>query len=130
MSARQPKDQRQNAFSNANAAAKRLRKDMSATERRMWAALRRIEGIEGKFRRQAPLGPYVADFVHYGAKLVVEFDGPHHDTPEGRAQDQRRDQWFRTNGFRVLRIPNDDVWKDEPGVLAQIREALEASQEG
>ncbi len=126
MGARRPPGERQGDFGHANAAAKRLRADMSATERRMWAALRKLEGIEGKFRRQAPIGPYVADFVHHGAKLVVEFDGPHHDTPEGQAQDRRRDDWLRANGFRVLRIANDEVWKDEAGVLARIREAVEA----
>ena len=96
---------------------------MSATERQLWKHLRKLEGIEGRFRRQAPLGPYVADFAHHGAKLVIELDGPFHESDAARSHDADRDAWLTENGFRVLRFRNADVWADTPRVLDAIREA-------
>jgi len=99
---------------------------MSATEKHLWKYLRRLEGIEGRFRRQTPLGPYVVDFAHHGAKLVIELDGPFHDNDVARSRDADRDAWLMENGFRVLRFQNADVWADTPRVLDAIREAAAA----
>ena len=79
---------------------------MSATERRVWYHLRgrRLAGF--KFRRQHPIGPYFADFACLSASLVVEVDGEFHE-PEW---DQRKDQYLRARGFRVVRIPAS--WTD------------------
>ncbi|HWF75936.1 MAG TPA: endonuclease domain-containing protein [Caulobacteraceae bacterium] len=78
---------------------------------------RRLDGL--KFRRQVPLGPYVADFVCLRHRLVIEADGPFHDAEH----DARRDDWLRSQQFRVLRFPNTmiAVYPDE--VLERIREA-------
>ena len=78
-----------------------------------------------KFRRQVAIGPYIADFACFDARLIVELDGRPHERPEQEAHDRKRDAWLNAQGFRVLRIPNDLVLGGS-GELAldRIREAL------
>ena len=103
--------------------ARRLRKEMTAAETMLWRSLRN-RGIAAKFRRQVPLGPYVADFACVAARLVVELDGRPHDAPERRALDRCRDQWLAEQGWRVLRIPNDIVIGGGDIVIDRIKAAL------
>jgi len=92
-------------------------------ERRLWEVLRgrRLEGL--KFRRQVPIGPYVADFLCLRHRLVVEADGPLHD-PE---RDAIRDAWLAGQGFRVLRFSNSEVM-DRDRVIERIISAVEVPQ--
>jgi very-short-patch-repair endonuclease len=100
--------------------ARAFRKAPALTERRLWALLRdrRLGGV--KFRRQVPVGPYVADFLCFERRLIVEADGPLHD-PE---RDAVRDAWLTAQGFRVLRFANAAVRDDRDVVLDRILEAL------
>ena len=77
-----------------------MRRNPTGTERSLWRLLRdrRLEGL--KFRRQVPIGPFIADFACLAHKLIVEADGPVHD-PE---RDASRDDWLKSQGFRVLRF--------------------------
>ncbi len=86
----------------------------------MWRMLRdrRCEGA--KFQRQAPLGPYIVDFVCFAARLVVEIDGPSHLEEAQVRSDIARDSWLRTQAFRVLRLPNDLVIASTELALQQI----------
>jgi very-short-patch-repair endonuclease len=59
-----------------------------------------------KFRRQAPIGPYVVDFVCFAARLVVELDGDSHDEVQFD-YDERRQTWLESQGFKVLRLSGD-----------------------
>jgi very-short-patch-repair endonuclease len=97
--------------------ARALRRRATLTERTLWTLLRnrRLAGL--KFRRQVPLGPYVADFVCLAHRLIVEADGPFHDP----AHDARRDQWLRTQGFHVLRFGNKAIQDDGFSVIDQIQ---------
>lgn len=85
--------------------ARYLRTNMTETERKVWSLLRnrQIDGF--KFRRQAPLGPYVIDFLCNSARLAIEVDGPFHEDES----DQRKTDWLETHGYRVLRIPVNHV---------------------
>jgi very-short-patch-repair endonuclease len=85
---------------------RQLRGNMTDAEQLLWLHLRahRLDGQ--KFRRQQPLGPYIADFVHFGARLIVEADGGQHNES---ARDVQRDAWFEEQGFKVLRFWNDDI---------------------
>ena len=83
------------------------RRSPTIAERVLWRELRGRNVLGVKFRRQHPLGPYVADFVSLEAHLVVELDGPVHDGIEQRAHDARRDAWLREQGFAVLRFSNE-----------------------
>lgn len=87
----------------------------------MWQWLR--GGALGvRFRRQHPIGHYVLDFYCAQVRLAVEIDGAIHDGQEG--YDQYRDDWFASQGIRVLRIPDEDVREDIEAVLEMIRRAL------
>jgi len=101
--------------------ARRLRQDAPAPERVLWRLLRdrQLEGL--KFRRQLPVGRYVADFACLRHRLIIELDGPHHD--EGR--DAVRDAWLAAQGFRVLRFKNEQLGASDY-VLGAILEAVTA----
>jgi very-short-patch-repair endonuclease len=105
-------------------AARRLRVEMTDAERVLWRALRahRLRGIG--FRRQAPLGPYIADFVCHALKLVIEVDGGQHS---GSARDARRDDWMAREGYKVLRFWNNDVLGNLEGVLDRIGREIAAA---
>src|SRR5690242_13265404 len=86
--------------------ARRLRRDATDAERRLWYRLRARQIDGAKFVRQEPIGPYVADFVCREQRLVVELDGGQHATDK---RDAMRDDWLRQHGYRVLRFWNNDV---------------------
>jgi very-short-patch-repair endonuclease len=100
--------------------ARTLRRNSTATERKLWGVLRakRLDGL--KFRRQVPIGAYVVDFLCLRHRLIVEADGPFHD-PE---QDAVRDAWLRSQGFRVLRFTNSEIDASD-NVLGRILAAVE-----
>jgi very-short-patch-repair endonuclease len=97
--------------------ARALRRSMTNAERKLWFALRDRRFANYKFRRQVPIGAYVADFLCYGARLVVEVDGSQH---ADSTRDQYRDRWFKENGFRVMRFWNNEVLGNLEGVLTAI----------
>jgi very-short-patch-repair endonuclease len=101
--------------------AKRLRREMTPTERRLWAALRR-DALDGfHFRRQQVIEGYIADFYCDAAKLAIELDGGVHQ--ERWHYDESRDQEIASIGIRVLRISNDAMLEVE-AVVEHIRQAL------
>lgn len=102
--------------------ARELRAKMTDAERKLWYALRDRRFAGTKFRGQVPVGPFIADFICYPARLVIEVDGGQHAES---ARDERRDRWFAANAFRVLRFWNNEVLKNLEGVLTVILEALE-----
>ena len=75
----------------------------------------RLDGL--KFRRQVPLGSYIADFACFDPKLIIECDGGQH---ADSAYDERRDAWFSEQGFRVLRFWNGHVADDIESVVEAI----------
>ncbi|TPJ53579.1 endonuclease domain-containing protein [Mesorhizobium sp. B2-7-1] len=97
--------------------ARSMRREPTEAEDRLWRELRgrRLDDI--KFRRQVPMGRYVADFVCAEARLIVEIDGSQH--AESR-HDQERDAELKARGFRVLRFWNDDVLKELDAVCDTI----------
>lgn len=104
--------------------AKKLRRDMSDEERILWTLLRDRRFAAFKFRRQVPLGDFVADFVCYERKLVIELDGSQHAEPEQAAFDAKRTLALEAAGFRVLRIWTSDLFKEREGVFETILNAL------
>jgi very-short-patch-repair endonuclease len=106
--------------------SQRLRRDQTDVERKLWFALRgrRFHGF--KFRRQQPIGPYIADFASFDAKLVIELDGDQHGSEKGLAYDAARTRRFERDCFRVLRFANHEVNGNFDGVLDSIERALAA----
>ncbi len=101
--------------------AKELRAHMTDAENRLWQALRAQRFAGWKFRRQEPLGPYIADFVCHEARLIVEVDGGQHAQS---ARDEARDRWFAEHGYRVLRYWNNEVLVQTDAVLEHLLAAL------
>ena len=97
--------------------ARTMRRLPTEAERVMWGLLRgrQLDGM--KFRRQAPIGPYIADFVCFDAKLIVECDGGQH---ADSAHDSHRDAWLRSRDFTILRFWNGEVIENPLGVTATI----------
>ena len=101
--------------------ARKLRSQMTEAERKLWFALRGRRFQSFKFRRQVPIGPYVADFLSFESRLVLEVDGGQH-AESGR--DLIRDQWLAKNDFRVVRFWNNDVFSNLEGVLTVLAAEL------
>ena len=101
--------------------ARKLRRDATAVESKLWQRLRsrQIEGA--KFRRQFPIGPYIGDFACIDLKLIIELDGGQHaDSPT----DAQRMEWLETNGYTVIRFWNSEVIENLEGVLEAIRREI------
>ena len=94
---------------------------MTLPEKRLWAELR---GTHLHVRRQAPIGPYFADFAILSEKLIIEVDGSRHSLPENQLHDARRDAWFAGQGFHTLRFTDAQVLDDMEGVLSTIQAAV------
>lgn len=107
--------------------AKEMRADATRPEVKLWDALRnrQLEGF--KFRRQVPLKGYILDFVCFDPKLIVEVDGWQH---ADNARDVRRDAAFAADGFRILRVWNDEVLTNIDGVCVSILLELRNTGEG
>ena len=102
--------------------ARGLRRDATTCESLLWTQLRNRRLLGHKFRRQQPIGPFVADFYCDEAGLVVEIDGPIH--ARQRDADGHRDQLLSELGLRVLRITAARVEDNMPAVLREIGAAL------
>ncbi len=96
-----------------------LRREMSPPERALWQRLKG-QALGYKFRRQHPIGPYIADFYCRDANLVVEIDGYSHSGDDSYKHDRRRDAFMRSLGLRVLRISASTVGKELDQVLSTI----------
>jgi very-short-patch-repair endonuclease len=79
-----------------------------------------------KFRRQQPIGKYIADFVCQEKRLIIELDGGQHAL--NQVQDAERDAWLRTQGYTVLRVWNADVFQNLEGVIQTIMDACSGSE--
>jgi very-short-patch-repair endonuclease len=78
----------------ANENARALRKRLTPQEVKLWTKLRELKALGFKFRRQAPIGRYIVDFVSFGSKLVIEADGGQHGLPRTALTDQVRDAFL------------------------------------
>ena len=102
--------------------ARELRRQQTEPEKLVWAALRRNQLEEFRFKRQVPIGPYYADFACLTARLVVEIDGEGHD--QTYKHDQKRTEFLEKEGFEVIRFSNEDVRTNLEGVVETTRIAL------
>lgn len=111
---------REQATQLAKQRAKTLRDELTISEKRLWTAVRGSQHGY-RFRRQEAIGPYIADFVCHGRRLIVEVDGPHHQWSK---VDVRRDAFLRSRGYRVLRFTNRQVTADLDDVVGAIKNYL------
>jgi very-short-patch-repair endonuclease len=110
--------------------AKQLRRAMTRAETLLWRYLKanRMDGVG--IRRQTPIGNYIADFVCFSSKIIIEVDGESHDFEERQKADQRRDAFFAAEGFQILRFTNEQVMTSLEGVVEVIRQAASGGARG
>jgi very-short-patch-repair endonuclease len=104
--------------------ARRLRRKMTPCEKLLWKRLKARNVAGAKFRRQHPIGFFIADFYCHEARLVIEVDGLIHLNPGRREQDAKRDAEMNRLGIRILRFTNDEIKYSIRAVLKRIREAI------
>lgn len=111
--------------------ARKLRRNMTDGERRLWAELKQFRRWYGiHVRKQAPIGPYVADFAVHEHRLIIEVDGEHHFTSEGLRRDAHRDKWLASVGYRVLRLNTGELSSAFDGCVEEILRELGLLAEG
>ena len=103
------------------AKAKRLRRELTDAERKLWSVLRDRQLNGAKFRRQQPIGPFIADFVCQERRLIIEADGGQHTNS---VSDARRTSFLQSKGYRVLRFWNNEILTNLEGVAQVITSEL------
>ena len=95
---------------------------MTEAERALWRRLRFDQVAGLRFRRQVPIGPYIADFACLSIKLIIELDGSQHVDAAG--YDARRTAILEERGFRVLRVWNNDMLARPESVMEMVYSAI------
>jgi very-short-patch-repair endonuclease len=103
---------------------RRMRREPTDAETALWKLLRARSLVGFKFRRQYPAGPFILDFFCPARRLAIELDGGQHYDPGTQAYDQRRTQVLSTQRIRVLRFPNDAIFREPDSLVAAIAGAL------
>ena len=104
--------------------ARRLRKNATYAEIKLWRHLRQVPMLGSHFRRQVPVGPYVADFACMASKLLIEVDGEQHGEDQNVARDDARTRWLNAEGYRVIRFWNNEILNNIDGVMEVIYAAV------
>jgi very-short-patch-repair endonuclease len=108
----------------SNETARALRKRLTSQEVKLWVKLRELKSLGFHFRRQAPVGRYIVDFICFRAQLVIEADGGQHGMPEGIRSDRIRDTFLQAHGFKILRFWNSEIDQNLNGVMESILSTL------
>jgi len=103
--------------------AKENRRGMTESERVLWEALRKLN-CGYRFRRQHPIGDYIADFICLKKNLVVEVDGGYHAEPIQQQSDQWRTDYLESKGYTVIRFKNEEISNNLQEVIMRIKEQL------
>ena len=103
--------------------ARNLRRNQTEAEKLLWGSLRNKRFQDLKFRRQAPMGRFVVDFVCHDRKLVIEIDGGQHIREQ--ENESARTKFFKGEGYKVIRFWNNEVLGNLTGVLEKVAQELE-----
>jgi very-short-patch-repair endonuclease len=104
-------------MSESTVRARKLRKNSTDAEQRMWCFLRKKRFLGLKFRRQTPIGNYIVDFLCCQKKIIIEIDGGQYNDISELAYDQKRTYYLRQKGYTVLRYWNNEVVENIDAVL-------------
>ena len=116
--------------SNLKLNARRLRKEMTDSERKLWSRLRGKQVLGIQFYRQKPIGNYIVDFYAPKVKIVIEVDGSQHVEKINKIKDAARDKFLKSQGLDVLRFNNLQVLKEIDSVGEVIYDAVVERIEG
>jgi very-short-patch-repair endonuclease len=103
-----------------NDRARELRKRLTPQEVKLWVKLRGLKPLGFHFRRQAPIGAFIVDFACLKHRLIIEADGGQHGMSPQILKDSRRDDFLKSQRFRVLRFWNSDIDHHLDGVIETI----------
>ncbi|MES1200181.1 MAG: DUF559 domain-containing protein [Pseudomonadota bacterium] len=104
--------------------ARANRRELTNAEAKLWSLLRARKHRGAKFRRQHAIGPYVVDFACVATRVVIEVDGSSHNTEEQKRFDAERTAFLERAGWRVLRVPNDEVYAAGDALYVLLDNAL------
>lgn len=104
--------------------ARKLRKNQTPQEQKLWNTLRNHQINNLEFRRQHPIGDYIVDFICKPKKLIIELDGGQHNIPENIDYDNKRTEFLKSKGYYVLRFWNNDVDYNIEGVMMELERIL------
>ena len=119
-----------NYNNSAKNIAKVLRENLTDAEAKLWSVLRRNNVNGYHFKRQKPIGKYVVDFVCLKRKLIIELDGSQHYTRDGLIYDAERTEYLENLGYKVIRIPDNEILNNIEGSVEYIIEALSTMGRG
>lgn len=108
------------ATSETHKRAKSYRRELTAAENVLWQEIRRKQIHGHHFRRQVPIGPFIADFACVKAKLIIEVDGVGHAEPDEIARDAKRTSYLENLGWRVIRFMNVEIFDETDAVIDSI----------
>lgn len=97
--------------------SKKLRKNMTDEEKTLWFHLRAKRFSGFKFRRQIPINKYIVDLICFSKKLIIELDGSQHLDEINRFNDKVRDEFFKSQGYEILRFYNNQINNDLEDVM-------------
>jgi very-short-patch-repair endonuclease len=97
---------------------------MTEVEKKLWHRLR-LSQLGVRFRRQCPIGLYVADFACHDPKLIIELDGGQHSEPDRKEYDERRTQWLQSQSFEIMRFWNFQVNQEFEAVVEAIYQRIQ-----
>ena len=115
---------------NLKRTTRRLRKNMTDSERVLWSRLRGKQLLGVQFYRQKPIGDYIVDFYASRAKLVIEIDGSQHSQVEAREKDQLRDRYLADLGLEVMRFNSRAVLVNTDEVVEAVYQKMRAKMPG
>ncbi len=107
--------------------ARQNRLSPTSGEEEMWKYLRSFRPYGARFRRQAPIGNYIADFAWLSARIVIEVDGATHEQPETLERDRRKQAFLQSQGFQVFRVNDNEVIANSAKAFGEIDAAIRGS---
>ena len=107
-------------MNNKNILARKLRKNQTPQEAKIWSLLRNHRYKNLAFKRQHPIGDYIVDFICLEKKLIIEIDGGQHNEPNNVEYDKTRTEFLESKGYKVIRFWNNDIDNNIDGVFLEI----------
>ena len=107
--------------------ARELRNNMTNQERKLWAILKNKNFYGFKFRRQYPIGSYIADFICCSEKIVIEIDGGQHNSLENIEYDKQRTCYLESKGYKIIRFWNNDINDNISGVYKKLQQEFKVA---
>ena len=108
-----------------NQNARELRKNMTSQERKLWNIIRNRQFYGYRFRRQFPVGNYIADFVCREKKIIIEIDGGQHNQVVHKQYDIERTEYLASEGYQVIRFWNNEIENNILGVYKKLQNIFE-----